>query len=509
MFEGSHDLFFSQDTLNLTGINQLALCDGLQSVGLLCVATSSQPNFSEGTHSEHFVFLNILASDSGIECPVRKRNGLPKPLDVSDNLFDVGLFQSPTDGVFLDDAGFLADVFAVGLDSLVSEVITGSQKEDFPVFSGDHELALLDDPQGRIVTDLAGLGEFLSLVVFADLEHRRQHVEFGVRQHGLAEDRNRLDESRSGCPSEDAFERSDGRLKGVTVTGKDIDLGHGGHGRRTGVPRHQGTFSKPISRSAENVVKGGVSETNVVHPYLSALDDVEHITLFSLFDDLLSLFVFDGVHDIGKLFNRLAVEVFEQINLRKDFDDAGFAILRGSRQKVTEGPLVDLPEDGVFARDTGGCTRRIVQEREFSEGPTRSARSDGFPVANETDFAGLADVKKVTRVTLFDDHFTLVGNFFLHGVDEHLSFDVGQIRKDEIRSQGHVEKGRLGIRLGMDGGRKVAVEVHDTTPQLGSVFVFLLGFGVPVYLFLTLLDSGLLGVLFFHLILPHLSGCLG
>ena len=49
MFEGGHDLLFSQNSLDLPGVDQLALCDCLQCVRLLCVAASGQPNLSECT----------------------------------------------------------------------------------------------------------------------------------------------------------------------------------------------------------------------------------------------------------------------------------------------------------------------------------------------------------------------------------------------------------------------------------------------------------------------------
>mmetsp|Transcript_15663 Transcript_15663/g.39403 ORF Transcript_15663/g.39403 Transcript_15663/m.39403 type:complete len:368 (-) Transcript_15663:1203-2306(-) len=169
MFERCHDLFLSQDSLHLSSIDQLTLRNRLEGVGLLGIAAGRQPNLSKGTHSKHLVLLDIINSKSGIEGLGRERNWLSETLDVTNDGFNVGLLQSPTNGIFLNNAGFLANIFPVGLNSLVSKVISGSQKENLSVLFGDHEPSFLDDPQRRIVTNLSGLGKLLSLFVFSHL----------------------------------------------------------------------------------------------------------------------------------------------------------------------------------------------------------------------------------------------------------------------------------------------------------------------------------------------------
>mmetsp|Transcript_26951 Transcript_26951/g.44429 ORF Transcript_26951/g.44429 Transcript_26951/m.44429 type:complete len:340 (-) Transcript_26951:207-1226(-) len=314
---------------------------------------------------------------------------------------------------------------------------------------------------------------------------------FDGHKFGFGKDWNRLDESLFGSISKDFLQRPDRRLKGFTITGKGCHLGHGGCVGSTGFSSHEGTFSEPISLFQDLIVVIRISQPNVVDSDLTFIDDVENITLLSLFDNSFSFLEFDSFQNIGKFGNRRSVQVFEQINFGQNIDNVGFFVHGRSCQKMTEGSLIDFPEDTVGSGDTGGRTGRIVQQRQFPKGSAHSARSDRIAVGNEIDRPLLANIKEISNVSLFDNHFALLGFLFLHGVDEHFPFLVCQIGKDKVLSEGLIKELAFVVGFGIHGRGEVAFKVHDSTSEGLTV---LIGLGMDLQLLLASSDTNMLGI---------------
>jgi hypothetical protein len=122
--------------------------------------------------------------------------------------------------------------------------------------------------------------------------------------------------------------------------------------------------------------------------------------------------------------------------------------------------LIDLPETARRVGQTGGSTRAVVKEGEFTEGTPSTRGPHVLVIDSKANMTLFDDVEEVTGLPLLDNDSARWNRFHHHGINQETAFLGSKTRKDEVILQGSINELDSGIRLWISGCLVLFLEIH-------------------------------------------------
>mmetsp|Transcript_54937 Transcript_54937/g.164540 ORF Transcript_54937/g.164540 Transcript_54937/m.164540 type:complete len:568 (+) Transcript_54937:1370-3073(+) len=216
------------------------------------------------------------------------------------------------------------------------------------------------------------------------------------------------------------------------------------------------------------IVVLGLSHLDIVHPNLTVLDDVKHLPLVPLANNLIPLVDLHLRQRLGDLIQILLVEIGEEGDLLQNVANGRIVLHGRAGQNLAEGILIDPPDFAPLGGHAGRGAGTVVQQGQFAEGSSGADAADFVPVHLKVDHAGLENVEIITHFALSNDGLSPGDGRLFERIDQRLGFVLPEIREHEIPLERGRDEFGVGVRFGMDRSLEIGVDLNgrrEDVPQ--------------------------------------------